>query len=43
MNKELNDLHSSPINVRVKEPRMRYARHVARMGERRILDFGEET
>jgi hypothetical protein len=35
-NKELNDLYSSPNNVRViKSRRMRWAEHVARMGEER--------
>jgi hypothetical protein len=35
-NKELNDLYSSPNTVRViKSRRMRWAGHVARMGERR--------
>jgi len=35
-NKELNDLYSSPNNVRViKSRRMRWAGHVARMGEER--------
>jgi len=35
-NEELNDLYSSPIIVRViKSRRMRWARHVARMGEER--------
>ena len=35
-NEELNDLYSSPNNVRViKSKRMRWAGHVARMGEER--------
>ena len=35
-NEELNDLYSSPSTVRViKSRRMRWARHVARMGEER--------
>ena len=37
-NEELNDLYSSPNNVRViKSIRMRWAGHVARMGEERGL------
>ena len=43
---ELNDLYSSPINARMIESRrMRWAEHVARMGEeeRHIQGFGGET
>jgi hypothetical protein len=37
-NKELNDLYSSPNIVRViKWRRMRWAGHVARMGEERVV------
>jgi hypothetical protein len=37
-NEELNDLYSSPIIVRViKWRRMRWAGHVARMGEERVV------
>jgi hypothetical protein len=37
-NKELNDLYSLPNIVRVvKSRRMRWARHVARMGEERVV------
>ena len=46
-NGELNDLYCSPNIVRViKSRRMRWAGHVARMGERRgvrIQGFGGET
>ena len=43
-NEELNDLYCSPNIVWViKSIKMRWAGHVARMGdERRIQDFGEE-
>ena len=34
-NEELNDLYSSPNIVRVINSRMRWARHIARLGERR--------
>jgi hypothetical protein len=43
-NKELNDLYCSPNVVRVIKSRIRWAGHVARMGEERcIQDFGGET
>ena len=45
-NEKLNDLHSSPSSVWViKCRRMRWAGHVARMGERErcIQGFGGET
>jgi hypothetical protein len=34
-NEELNDLYCSPTIVRVIKSRIRWARHVARMGEKR--------
>jgi hypothetical protein len=34
-NEELNDLYCSPNSVRVIKSRMRWAGHIARMGERR--------
>jgi len=44
-NKELNDLYTSPNIVRViKSRRMRWAGHVARMGEERVVEgLGGET
>ena len=44
-NEELNDLYSSPIIVRViKSRRMRWAGHVASMGEERgVYGLGGET
>jgi hypothetical protein len=45
-NEELHDLYCSTDIVRViKERRMRWAEHVARIGDRRgvIQGFGEET
>ena len=40
LEKQLNDLHSSPTIFRViKSGRMRWAGHVARMGERRGVDM----
>jgi hypothetical protein len=45
-NEELNDLYSLPNIIRViKSRRMRWAGHVARMGEKErcIPDFGRET
>ena len=41
---ELNDFYSSPNIVRViKSRKMRWAGHVARVGERRTQGFGGET
>jgi hypothetical protein len=44
-NEELNDMYTSPNTVRViKSRRMRWAKHVARMGrERCVQGFGGET
>ena len=42
-NEELNDLYSSPNIVPVMKSRMRWARHVARMGERFVQGFGGKT
>jgi len=44
-NEELNDLYSSPNIVRViKSRRMKWAGHVARMGEERVVySLGGET
>ena len=43
-NEELNDLYCLPNIIRViKSRRMRWAGHVARMGERFIKGFGGDT
>jgi len=42
-NEELNDLYSSPNIVGVIKSRIRWARHVMSMGERRIQGFGGKT
>ena len=43
-NEQLNDLYSSPNIIRViKSRRMRWAEHIARMGERCIQGFDGET
>ena len=42
--KELNDLYSSPnIMQAIKSRKIRWAGHVARMGERCIQGYGGET
>ena len=42
-NEELNDMYCSPNSMRVITPRrMRWAEHVARLGERCIQDFSGE-
>jgi len=42
-NGEVNDLYSTNIFRVIESRRIRRAGHVARMGERRIQGFGEET
>ena len=42
-NEELNDLYCSVNTVRAIKSRIRWAGHVARMGERSIQAFGGET
>jgi hypothetical protein len=43
-NEELHDLYSSPtVAWVIKSRRMRWAGHVALMGERRVQGFGGET